>query len=396
MKTENKIARAIDDELAGLRVSDSLRQRILMTPDQGTKMIPFPEKVGKTPARRPRMSVLIAVCAAAMLLAATAVAAAGRWGVFDFLTNTSEPIQPDEYAERIVRENLGEARNGDFVLILREVLFDGKGLYYAADLEPAREGTWLCSDKADYSREELTRPGRIDLPHPFAEMRCAGYDEHSVDVKPSENGLTFYGQGWIEDDFAESAQGTVTFGDLTIPFDVSAGPAETVRLLPQEDNEFVEILDVTLTHTAIADYLTTVYRAKARDGERGFSIDPKATYYTVDGARFFHAYSQCSGMKNARAVTGEAIMGTDQQPCPVCLKTEAQASDYWNFNLLDETGTPLNGIGGGSLPMEDGETWTGTEIIQRVDPREAYVLRVKNWGETACDIPCLARPADQD
>ena len=387
----DKIARAIDSELRGLRVSESLRQRILETADRESKTVDLPA------LRRPKFRVaLAAACAAVMLLATVGLAAANRWGVLDFFTHSVEPLVVADNAEHYLQTDLGEARNEDVVVTLREVVFDGKGVRYALDAEPAREGTWLYSDWAMYTEDQLARPGRVDSPATFAELVCPDYEGHVCDVAPTENGLTFYEEGWIEGDFIDSLSGSVWLGDLEIPFTAQAAPSEVYRLTPRHGNDYVDILDITLTHTLMANYLRVSYREKSAAGEGSdFAVDEDAVYYTLENATLFHADRLCCNMRDAQAVTGAQLKETDKRPCPICLAQGGSSPDFWNFRLLDDAGEPLNSAGGsGGAPGD--ETKVCTEILQRTEPQAEWTLRVLNWSEKMEDISCDAEPIGRE
>ena len=385
MKNDN-MRQAIDSELRGLRVSDSLRRRVL---DGAAD-----EKVIALPQRRPRLRVaLAAACAAVMLLATVAVAAANRWGVLDFFGNSAKPLIAADGADAYVQTNLGEARCEDLVITLRELAFDGKGVRYVLDAEPAREGVWLYSDWTDWTEEQLARPGRVELPVSFAELDCPDYDGHVVDVEPTENGLSFYEEGWIDGDFADSLSGVVRLGELEVPFAVQAAPAQVYRLTPSRESDYIDILDITLTHTPMANYLRVSYREKPLDGD-AFAIDGDATYYTLENGTFFHADRLCGGMENALPMTGAELKATDKRPCPLCLAKDGPNTSYWNFCLLDEAGEPLNSAGGSGGPL-DGDIRESTEVMQRTEPRAAWTVRVKDWGEAVEDIPCEAVAVDK-
>ena len=433
MKNSNKarMARALDAELRNLRVSDELTRRILDAPGKSAQVIDFP---GAKPAkRRPRFSALAAAaCVAVMLLAATAVAAVNHWGVFDFLSDDVTHLTVGDGAKELVQTNLGQARSGDVAFTLRELLYDGKGLYFTLYAEPAEEGGWLASDEIDYDEEALAKTGdpRVVLElYADAESEQAALLEQRVDVKQDGRGIVFFYQGIVKGDDGiapDSLTGEVIYShdsaytnqaySVSIPFEAQARPSVQLTLAPETPFEALAIEDISLTHNDVADYVKITYHS-AFDASEGtpFAIDDGATYYMTEHGTFFHGQSDCSGMANATAVTGAQIRESDKRPCPVCLDAQPPKSGFtgygWRFSLLDDSGAPIEDFAYDTYCAEDRETYTTDFIVQRQAVKESYTLRAerREWTDydaqkraytnenvATYDIPCAARPAGQD
>jgi|GEM_PF-5492827 len=429
MKNENRkrLARALDSELSGLRVSDDLARRVLEAPEKRAKAIGF-----STPAkRRPELGAsAAAACVAVMLLAATAVAAVNHWGVFDFLSDTAAPLAVGDGAKELVRTDLGEARSEDVVFTLRELMYDGKGLYFTLYAEPAEDEGWLASDWLDYDEEEMARTGdpRVVLFYcaDAVSEQVALLEQHE-DVKQEGRGVVFFYQGVVKGDDGtapDTLRGEVVYREdfnqytnktyaASIPFEVQAKPGVQLVLEPERPFEPLDIEDILLTHTDVADYVKITYRSPFDADQQALGdIDDEATYYATENGVFIHRLRECSGMKDAMAITGEQARAQGRRACPVCLSAQPYQSGFtgydWWFSLLDDKGEPIGQFAYDGFCAEDNETYTVEFVIQRQEMRERYTLRAEKHERTnydpqkrafmgvhvvPYDIPCAARPA---
>lgn len=433
MKNDERkqIARALDRELSGLRVSDGLLRRICDAPNNRGKVIAFPSSA---PAKR-RVKVsaaLIAACVAVTLLAATALAAVNHWGVFDFLADGRPPIAVSDGAKALVKTNLGTAEAGGVSFTLRELAFDGKGLLFTLYAEPAGETGWLASDRLDYDEDELHRTGDPAVVlggYPEAQNGQGTLVEQRVDARQEGRGVVFFYQGVVSGDgtVPDALKGEVLFTEheftdepysVSIPFEAQARPGVSLTLTPDEPFDALDIVDISLTHTDMGDYVKIVYHSCYDDSEgEPFAIEPDATYYQTENGMFFHSRSDCSGMKNAVAVSGASLAGAkiEKPPCPVCLLAtppEAGFTGYdWRFCLLDDEGSPLDHFAYATNCADDRETYTAEFFVQRGEVKTGYTLRAEhsvrsNYDalkraytvETVAnyDVPLSAQPTHQE
>ncbi len=80
-------------------------------------------------------TVLLAAALCAALLAGAALAVT-QLGLFDFLTNTAEPLRPLEGADKLVLQNRGSTENELVRLDLEEAFYDGQGVLMKLRISP--------------------------------------------------------------------------------------------------------------------------------------------------------------------------------------------------------------------------------------------------------------------
>jgi len=102
------------------------------------------------------------------------------------------------------------------------------------------------------------------------------------------------------------------------------------------------------------------------------------TYYSTTGGKYYHAKSNCSGMKNATRVTLATAQKRKQTPCPVCLKKEAQASQEAKTTVYATTGGRYYHSKADCSGMKNA--------------RKVTLAKAKSAGKTACPV-CMKSKA---
>lgn len=123
-------------EMDGVRVSPALRHRV-MNAAQGK---------GETIMRR-KMTLALAATLIAVLLCAAALAAAGRWGMLDFVACYPDSYVPED-AQTYVKTDVLTMENEWVTIAVRELYYDGRISRMTADITPKSKNVLLMGEDA--------------------------------------------------------------------------------------------------------------------------------------------------------------------------------------------------------------------------------------------------------
>lgn len=132
----NEFRTQLRRELDSVHVSPALRQRV-MNAAQGK---------GETIVRR-KMTFALAAALMAVLLCAAALAAAGRWGMLDFVGRYPDSYVPED-AQAYVRTDVLTMENEWVTVDIRELYYDGRISRMTADVTPKGENVLLMGEDA--------------------------------------------------------------------------------------------------------------------------------------------------------------------------------------------------------------------------------------------------------
>lgn len=132
----NEFRTQLRRELDSVHVSPALRQRV-MNAAQGK---------GETIVRR-KMTFALAAALMAVLLCAAALAAAGRWGMLDFVGRYPDSYVPED-AQTYVRTDVLTMENEWVTVAIRELYYDGRISRMTADVTPKAEKVLLMGEDA--------------------------------------------------------------------------------------------------------------------------------------------------------------------------------------------------------------------------------------------------------
>ena len=375
---------ALDRELEGLRVDEALARRIRRAAR---------EKEEAPVKKRFKMSLSLAlVLLAVLLLASAALALSDAWGVMDFFGGAAL-----DGAEERIQRGLGSAQDQRMRMEIREALFDGKGVQMVIECSPRDQGQWLYSDWADYTPEEMARPGKIELagfPDIFLEQPVL---DGFSDVRREGESLVYYLMSWNEETTDQIAP-TVSFEGLSVETRLSAGQGKRMKLTPGPQPEGLEILEAEIFSTPLANYLTVRYRAQHAPGQTGiqpYEIDPALTYYGTGGGRLFHRVSDCSGMEGAQLLDPAQLEG--KSPCPLCVGESGSGANpglRWRMELLHPDGRPIDCYNSITRVREqEGKpVYVQTLLCQAGDLPEELTLQAGN-EHLIFEIPCRLEAA---
>ena len=132
----NEFRTQLRRELDSVHVSPALRRRV-MNAAQGK---------GETIVRR-KMTFALAAALMAVLLCAAALAAAGRWGMLDFVGRYPDSYVPED-AQAYVRTDVLTMENEWVTVDIRELYYDGRISRMTADVTPKGENVLLMGEDA--------------------------------------------------------------------------------------------------------------------------------------------------------------------------------------------------------------------------------------------------------
>ena len=133
---KNEFSMQLRREMDGVRVSQALRQRTIAAA-QG-KGVPILKR---------KMTLALASALLAVLLCAAALAAAGRWGMLDFVGRYQGSYIPED-AQDYVQSDVLTMENEWVTVAIRELYYDGRISRMTADVMPKAEGVLLMGEDA--------------------------------------------------------------------------------------------------------------------------------------------------------------------------------------------------------------------------------------------------------
>lgn len=385
---------SVDRRLSGLKADPWLARRVIA--------------YGEGDIRMKKISFVTVFALVLLVIGTTAaLASAVHWGIFDFLSEDDSGLRVSDDAGEIVRYDLGTAREHGAVFELKEMAFDGKGVFLTLYAEPEEEGAWLGAQEIEYDENELYGTGDPSIVlDGVITLECEGcmIREQRMAWHQEEKGVTIFWQGIIEEagNMKETLEGHVVYTDffdeadgwtVSIPFAIDSQSGTLLTLVP-DPYDGLEILGIKLLHNRVADYVEITYRSDFDKGDDvPFGINDDSTYYATEKGHFYHTVSDCSGMSNAQEYTGSQIRETGKAPCPICIGqpyTSGFTGYDWHFDLLDENGNRMDCFSYSAVCADDKETYTANMILPRQAVREDYVLRINkiDGGEESLDIIC--------
>ncbi|MBQ5769909.1 MAG: hypothetical protein IIW08_01895, partial [Clostridia bacterium] len=293
---------------------------------------------------------------AAVLIVGTAFAAGTQSHLMDFLfaSNSAKPL---ENAGENIRKNLGSAQSAHAIYTLHEAVYDGecvRALLEVAPLSPETHAVYPSWDTEFVSEQLKGVPeGKIalDIPYPLMESNSDSVPMDFTNtfiegMRQGEDGSIFmylmspvsireYSIGLNEIVREADAPASILHAKFLsdpdayyngesrdsyarIPFTLNICPVETAEYVT--DNMHIRNVSVetlTVTHTPFASYLEVSYGYE--NVSTGMTLSPDQTYYATKMGIFLHTVPDCSGMKNALALTcEEAIAFGKDFLCPVC------------------------------------------------------------------------------
>lgn len=127
-----EMACRLREELEDVHVSPALRRRTLSA-----------LRGKETHIMKRKFSVALAAALIAVMLCAAALAAAGRWGIFDFADRSSNAYIPGDAADYVQSDVATFAQDGVTVNV-RELYYDGRTARMTIDVTPNSPQTLLC------------------------------------------------------------------------------------------------------------------------------------------------------------------------------------------------------------------------------------------------------------
>lgn len=393
------MARRLREELSAVHVSPALRQRT-MDAARG-KELPYMKR---------KASIALAFALVAVLLCAAALAAAGRWGMLDFVGRYPGSYIPED-AQSYVQTDVLVMENEWVTVSIRELYYDGRVSRMTADVTPKAENVLLMGE--DACMEDLF----VNLTHEYVvdgdnDMRSIcqviadeGYTDAYVvnvgivgqdvytgvmDYILGEDGtLTIYSQ---EEYAADLPEREVTIHTILMPVEK---PFTLESLCSYEDRRELE---ETITLRA------SVYPA---DGAKGAEVEnvyvneAPAAYESV-GVRVDRLLLEVRPQEihvtlDYTVVDREKYAMTDGGLWFEFVDPQSKAETYYEQRL--KAGL----TGGGSVGPVDGEPdtavrFTQRETLARNELHDTYTLRAyDSWEKERYETHTLSmRPATED
>jgi len=394
----NEFRTQLRRELDSVHVSPALRQRV-MNAAQGK---------GETIVRR-KLTFALAAALLAVLLCAAALAAAGRWGMLDFVGRYPDSYVPED-AQDYVRTDVLTMENEWVTVAIRELYYDGRISRMTADVTPKGENVLLMGE--DACMEDLF----INLSHEYVvdgdnDMRSIcqviadeGYtDVYTVNVGVigqedvimgtmdyilGEDGtLTIYSQEEYADDLPERE---VKIHAIMMPYE------KPFTLVSQVSYEDRRELEETVTLRASA------YAAGAKEGElSNVYVSEAPTLYESIGVQVDRLLIEVKPQ--------EIYVTLDYTVTDRAKYDQLQGGLWFEFIDLDSKEEAYydqrlrSGLtGGGSSGPVDGDPDTATRFTQREtlarnELHDTYTLRAYEcWEKERFETHTLTmRPATE-
>ncbi|MCH5287867.1 MAG: DUF4179 domain-containing protein [Christensenellaceae bacterium] len=335
--TDNEIRqrfhRAVDTTLSGLQGDPLLGQRVILQARQKEE-----------PKMKKKLSIGFAIVLALVLMSVTAVAAAGLWGVLDFMNQYGKTVL-DGAADTVqtdIPQQGGQTAWANFTL--REAVCDGWVAYLIFDVTPANEQTLLVfedvmpDDSVRYLSSEYpedmtiaqlaeekgyTSIVRVNISEAPTETRlqCLSKDE-----KMTETGMTLivsgpYQGGETSDValrcIAAPFEGETDAAILTATLPVNAPLWTTASSGPVDYPQAgVRIDSVTLTGTVMGVY-----------AEAMFTVTDQAIYDSYEGGFWLDFADEAGGELPMGAFGEGSIDILDEEAGIGCLTRDMQAME---------------------------------------------------------------------
>ena len=383
-------------ELDGVRVSPALRQQTIAAAQ------------GKgEPIVKRKMTFALAAALMAVLLCAAALAAAGRWGMLDFVGRYQGSYIPED-AQDYVKTNVLTMENEWVTVTVRELYYDGRISRMTADVAPKAEHVLLvgedtCMEDAFINlTQEYVTDGENDMRSVCQVIADEGYTDVYVanvgiigqddvytgvmDYVLGEDGtLTIYSQ---EEYTSDLPQREVSIRAIIMPYDKPFTLDSRVSYEGRKELEEKVVLRASAYEAGAKEgELSNVYVSEAPTlyESIGVQVDrllievkPQEIYATLD-------YTVTDRAKYDQLEGGLWFEFIDP---------DSKADAYYDQRLRSGL------TGGGSSGPVDGDLDTATRFTQREtlarnELREAYTVRAfECWEKERFETHTLTmRPA---
>lgn len=313
MRREEYAAR-LHREMENIRVSPELRQRTLSA--LRGQAIPAKKEAGN-PMKK-KFAVVLIFAIVTLMLSGVALAAAGYWGVLDFVSGSDTWLPED--AQTYFTDEVLITETDAGVLTIREVYYDGYRAHITADLTPKKANTLLVPARYDihdgvgnlfrYTLAEAEADRRTiaqfyedsgynDLW--LADISAAQYAESLTDSILNEDGtLTFYLQLTCEErQPTREAELTFSLFHLDSPdqYDYARYVSERTKItlpltltVPDGTSSHIYVSDVPQEYPQVGvrvDRITVEVMPLDIYASIDFTVIDQAAYEKLDGGLWF-------------------------------------------------------------------------------------------------------------
>ena len=185
---QDELNRRLHEEMADVRVSPALRGRTLLA------------LRGKERIMKRKWTVALAAALLAVLLCAAALAAAGRWGMLDFIGRYQNTYIPQDAGDYVQSDVAAFAQDG-LAMNVRELYYDGRTARMTVDVTATDADTLLLGEdtQMDDAWGELTGQAGdartvLDVWHARGEARVLRVGLHTADI---EQGAADASLDWV-------------------------------------------------------------------------------------------------------------------------------------------------------------------------------------------------------
>lgn len=365
MKQE-EMNRRLHEEMAGVRVSPALRGRTLCAL-RGKE---------RTIVKR-KWTVALATALMAVLLCAAALAAAGRWGMLDFIGRYQNTYIPQDAGDYVQSDVAAFAQDG-LTVNVRELYYDGRTARMTVDVTATDADTLLLGEDTQMDdawggltgQESDTRTV-LDVWHERGEARVLRVGLHTADI---EQGTADASLDWVL-----GADGVLTYyieqrydGDCPAR-EVTLKVTATPYADPEAGEESLDwdrraVLEKTLTLTAAGE--TDVYESAEPAVYAGAGV-------RVDCVRIEVKPQELVATVEFTVTDEAAFAATDDGLWFEFIDPQSAETAYASQRLA-------GGLSGsGSVADLGGGRYAQTETLAKNELRDTYTLRAYNcWEKT--------------
>lgn len=183
---QDELNRRLHEEMADVRVSPALRGRTLLA------------LRGKERIMKRKWTVALAAALLAVLLCAAALAAAGRWGMLDFIGRYQHTYIPQDAGDYVQSDVAAFAQDG-LAVNVRELYYDGRTARMTVDVSAEDalllgEDTQMDDAWGNLTGQEDDARTVLDVWHARGEARVLRVGLHTADV---EQGAADASLDWV-------------------------------------------------------------------------------------------------------------------------------------------------------------------------------------------------------
>lgn len=358
---QDELNRRLHEEMADVRVSPALRGRTLLA------------LRGKERIMKRKWTVALAAALLAVLLCAAALAAAGRWGMLDFIGRYQHAYIPQDAGDYVQSDVAAFAQDG-LAVNVRELYYDGRTARMTVDVS-AEDALLLGEDtQMDDAWGELTGQEDdartvLDVWHERGEARVLRVGLHTADI---EQGAADASLDWVLGE-----DGVLTWY-IEQRYDDDRPAREvtlTVTATPYADPEAGEesldwdrraVLEKTLTLTA--------------DGDTDIFVSAEPAVYAdagvrVDCVRIEVKPQELVATVEFTVIDEAAFAATDDGLWFEFIDPQSGETEYSAQRLTD-------GLSGSSSVADlGGGRYVQTQTLAKNELRDIYTLRAYNCWE---------------